>query len=422
LLDPPGGIAEEGGDEGGYGPQERAQVPGARSPPQRKPPAPELADPAGPAGGGVAGTGGDAHARARLTGGDATGLATGCLPGGVSRLGAADPGAARARLEGAARPGQGGLLRAGPRAGSVGRLGLHAHGGPGRDDRRPAVRPPAVPLRVDALELGVRAGVLRGELRHPQRGLAERPVESGRRAAPAPHRPHDTSGARRRPGRGLHGELPGLADPLRAGGRGDQPGQRPRERRLRAKPPPREGGGGAGAAAPRQPRLRQPGRLRGVRAGAGAAAERAAAGGVRGRGRAAAAAAGAAAGDGGAVAGAGAARQHDPGAAQHLLGAGAADRRVRRGAGRRRGDRGVVRRGAGAADAAAARAEQARDRLPAHYPLAGAQAGRVRPLRLPGRPVPDHDLPARLRRLAGTGPRAGRPRLRAAAVPGGPGG
>ncbi len=74
---------------------------------------------------------------------------------------------------------------------------LHALHRPGRDHRRRAVRPPDLPLRADLLQLGDGHDLLRRELREPQRGLAERPVGTGRRAAAASHRSADGGRARR---------------------------------------------------------------------------------------------------------------------------------------------------------------------------------------------------------------------------------
>ena len=78
------------------------------------------------------------------------------------------------------------------------------------------------------------------------------------------------------------------------------------------------------------------------------------------------------AGDAGAPAGACEPAEHDPGETQHLLGAGAVDRRRGRSPPGAGGDRGLVRPGVGPADAALARPGQALDRLPAHHRLAGA--------------------------------------------------
>ena len=64
-----------------------------------------------------------------------------------------------------------------------------------RHHRRPAVRPPDLSLRADLLQLGDRHRLLLRELREPQRGPAERPVGTGRRAAAAPHRSADGGGA-----------------------------------------------------------------------------------------------------------------------------------------------------------------------------------------------------------------------------------
>jgi hypothetical protein len=103
---------------------------------------------------------------------------------------------------------------------------------------------------------------------------------------------------------------------------------------------------------------------------------------------AAAATAGAAAGGVPTAARQGGHGQHDPGGGQRLLGRQPADRGVGRGAAVRRARGGVVRAAACGADAAAARAGAAPGRVPSRDRLAGAQAGGVRRLLLPGGPVP----------------------------------
>jgi len=100
-------------------------------------------------------------------------------------------------------------------------------------------------------------------------------------------------------------------------------------------------------------------------------------------------------------AGAGGSRQHDPRRRQHLLGGQPSDRRMGRGPRPRRPRRGVVRPEAGGTPAALARPGQASHPLPARHRLAGAQAGRVRGLLLPRRPVPVEPLPAGLRPAVG---------------------
>ncbi len=159
------------------------------------------------------------------------------------------------------RTGQGGVLRPGAPPRSAGGQRLHPLHRPGRDHQRQSLRPPDLPLRADLLELGDGHDLLLRELREPQRGLAERLVGTGRRAATAPHRSADGGHAagRRRAGV-VHAALPGVAAALRLAGPGDPGGQGQRERRRRAEPPPVQAGVGPGADAAWQPRLRQPGR------------------------------------------------------------------------------------------------------------------------------------------------------------------
>lgn len=260
------------------------------------------------------------------------------------------------------------------------------------------------------------------ELRQPQRGATKRPGGTGRGAAAAPHRPHDAGRSPRGQRGAVHGQVPGAVGPLRAGTRGDQPGQRARERGLRAGPPPLQGGGRPSAVAARQSRLYQPPGLPAVPARGDDAPQRGPAR-TAGRGTGAVAAvAGGAVGSGGAATGEGRPGQHHPRQAQHLFGAGAADRRGGGGAGRGRAGRGLVRGGAGADDGTAARPGEASHRLSPHQQLAGAQAGGLRPLRVPRGPVSDGDLPPGLRRAPRPAAGAGGQGVRAAVAPGDPGG
>jgi hypothetical protein len=342
----------------------------------------------------------------------------------AARLGAdaPDPGAAGTAVEGPARSGPGSVLRPGPRAGAPGRLRLQPPGRTGRDNPGAPLPAPDLPLRADRLELGARDAVLLRELRQPERGAAERPLGAGRGARAAPHRPHDDGGASRRQPGAVHGQVPGPAAALRGRGRGDQRGLRPRERGLRAGPSALQGSPRASPAAARQPGLRQPRGVLAARAGAGRTAERGAGRGRGGGSGPLAAVAGAAAGGAGAGAGQGESGQHDPGEEEHVLGAGAADRGGRRGAGRGRDDRGVVRGRARAADGTAARPGEAPRRLSAPQRLAGAEAGGLRTLRVPRGPVPHGGVPAGLRRAGGPAARACGPGVCAALAPGDRGG
>src|SRR5262249_56013723 len=123
---------------------------------------------------------------------------------------------------------------------------------------------------------------------------------------------------------------------------------------LGAKRWPFQGGPGAGAAPAWQPRLCQPRGLLAIGASVASPAQPQPAGEVcRGTG-AAASFTGASLRDQGTAARAREPRGHDPGEEEHLLGAGAFAWGVGGGAHRRGGDRGVVRRRAGANDGTAA--------------------------------------------------------------------
>lgn len=92
--------------------------------------------------------------------------------------------------------------------------------------------------------------------------------------------------------------------------------------------------------------------------------------------------------------------EHDRRAGEHVFGVEPVDRRAGRGAVARRTRGGVVRAATGGADAAVAWPGPAPDRLPSRDRLAGPQAGRVRGVPLSRGPVPDDDIPHRLRRVA----------------------
>ena len=63
------------------------------------------------------------------------------------------------------RPGEGGVLQPSASSGTVVCVGFHPHGKPGRDHWRAVVRPSALPLRADVLELGVGDGLFFREFR-----------------------------------------------------------------------------------------------------------------------------------------------------------------------------------------------------------------------------------------------------------------
>jgi hypothetical protein len=250
--------------------------------------------------------------------------------------------------------------------------------------------------------VGDRHYLLLRELREPQRGAPERPLGTRRRPPDAPHRPPDRRRPARGRGRGLQATLPGPAGPLRPSGPGHRSRQGQRERRRRAEAPPPQARPGPGPVAARQPRLRRPRRLRRLPQGVVRPARLRPAGPPGpGAGRVAASA-GQPAGGVQAAAGPGGGRQHRPGGRQRLLGAQPADRRVAGGPAVRRAGRTLLRPEARRGGAPAARAGQAPHRLPACDRLAGAQAGGLCRLPLPGRPVPLQPLPHRLRPAVAT--------------------
>ena len=109
---------------------------------------------------------------------------------------------------------------------------------PGRDDRRPAVRPPGLPLRADVLELGVGDDLFFGELREPQRRVSKRRVGVGRGARAAPHGSHEPGGEQRLEREGVHRAVHGTCWATTCGD-GEDPG--PRSRTRTATPSSRTG-------------------------------------------------------------------------------------------------------------------------------------------------------------------------------------
>ena len=161
-------------------------------------------------------------------------------------------------VAGQRRPGQGGVLRPGAHARRLCASDFTHMTDLRRDHRRPAVRPPGLPLRADLLELGDRHGLLRRVVREPRRGLAERAVGTRRRAAActAPTGctaaiPPGTTGAE------FTQRYQALLRSLRPDGPGDPGRARQRERRRRAEPPPVQAGARSGVDAARQPGLRR---------------------------------------------------------------------------------------------------------------------------------------------------------------------
>jgi hypothetical protein len=261
--------------------------------------------------------------------------------------------------------------------------------------------------------------VLLGELREPERWLAECAGGVGRSACASSHGSDDVGRASGRQRRGVHGELPGAVGPLRSARRGDQPGERSRERRLRARSPTVQAGAGPGVVVAWQPGFCQPRGVCALRARGGAAAQRRSAdeagpgvGGV-------AAVAFWSTVEPGATAGACGPGEHDPGAAQRVLGAVASDRRVGGSVRGARRDRVVLRRRVGGACAAAGGSLSALRELSSRDRLAGAQARGVRRVPVPGGSVSDGAFSAGVRRAGDGAAGACQQGVRAAVAPGG---
>jgi hypothetical protein len=397
-----GSAARPGGGQDRHGREDGTEVPPARQAAQRGAThGTRLPHAARPLRRGLAAARGVASGQPRAGGQDLVRRFATPLPRPLRRRPTADPAAAG---EAVARPGgagQGGVLRPGSLPRKALRQRLHALRRPARDHRRGAFGSPDLPLRADLLELGDGDDLLRGELREPGRGPAERSVGTGRRAATAPHRPADGGDPAGHGGLGVvHRTLPGVAAALRPRGPGDPGGPCPRERGRGAEPPPVQAGVGPGPLAAWRPGFCEPGGVRGVPASSVRATQRRPAGTVS---RGAAAVASAAATPSRivpAAPGAGGHGQHDPRPGQHLLGGEPPDRGAGGGEAVRGAGGGVVRPAAGGVATASAWPRQAPHRVPPRDRLAGAQAGGVRRLSLPAGPVPVEPLPAGLRPVA----------------------
>ena len=415
-----GGVADPVGGEGRHGSQDGTQVPVRRPvavPTAGRRPAAGLADAPGPVRRRVGRGRRTARTGDRVGGQDPVRGVTAPASGPVRRRTTAHLAAAGQALAGDLWAGQGGVLRPGPSAGPAGGVRLHAPDRAGGDDPGAAVRPPGLPLRADALELGARHALFHGELRELQRRLPERGLGPGRCAGSASQRPHEPGRASLRH-RGVHPPVRRLDGSLRGEAAGDQCRQGARERRRRAEPPPVQAGAEAGPAPAGQPRLPEPGRVRGISAARVRATEQAAGAAVRRRPSGLEAVAGAPARVVPGREGARAVGQHDHRGTEHLLGAGPPDRREGGRAGVCRHDRGVVRPTEGGRAAASARPGQAPRRLPARDRVAGAQAGCVRRVSLPGRVVSDEPLSPGLRPTGGDGVGTSGPGLPGASAPG----
>ena len=354
--------------------------------------------------GGLALGRGAAQGRAATARQDALRLAAARASGAVLRFAPPHLRTPRPAVAGDSRAGEVHHVPPGPRGRRPRGLRLHPHELAEHHGRRPAVRPHGVPLRADLLELGIRDGVrlrvVRGVVRRP----AERALGTGRRAAAAPHRQFDRGREQPVGDPRVPDPVPRPAGALRRVGPADQRAAGARERRRGVVARALQDRGRPGAVAPRQPGVCRPRRVRRVPAAGRDDAERGSRGPLRRGSRGAAAPARLAA----VVVPEGAVprrhRQPDPHSPQRLLGAQPADRRGGRSVAVRRPRRGLVRGPVRRHAAATGGSRPARGELPARHRLPGPQAGRVRELRLPRRPVPDDALPPGLRPLL-RGPR-----------------
>ena len=100
----------------------------------------------------------------------------------VQRVPAADPATTIAGLAGAAWSGSGGVLPPGASAGTGGPVRLHPLRGTQGDHRRTVLPPPAVPADTQPLGMALRRGRRRRDLPSVAAGIAECPLDPGRRS------------------------------------------------------------------------------------------------------------------------------------------------------------------------------------------------------------------------------------------------
>jgi hypothetical protein len=259
----------------------------------------------------------------------------------------------------------------------LGGFRLHLHElAEGHDSGTP-LRAPDVSLRADLVELGVGDAVLLGVVRGVVGRIAKRPLGAGRRAAPPSQRQPHGGGQQPIVATRVSSALPRLAGALRAGGRADQRPSGARERRQRVGARALQDGPRSGAVAPRQPRLRQPRGVSGVRSEGGGGEERRSPRAARARARRAVPLAGAAAGQLPADRRARGLRKPDSYPSQRLLGSQPVDWPQGRGPPVRRSRGGLACPDVRGDAAATGRAGQARGQLPAHHRPVGAQARRL---------------------------------------------
>ena len=395
------------GQEGQHGREDRTQVPRQRLAPEPgRPGRTPVSHPARPVRRGLGSGGRAARRRPRAASQDPVRLGQGRAPRAVHRLPPADVRTPGPRVAGRPRAEPGCEVRPGPPGRRPGRVRLHVHERAGHHHPGPAVRPPRVPLRPHALELGGRLGLCVRVVRGPGRRVAGRTIRARRGAPAAPQGQPD--GGRQQPvrGAGVPRPIPGSLGPLRAGRRADQRPPAARERGRRVVPRALQDGRRSGPPAPGPPGLRHPGRVRGLLEECGGDTERRPGDpGRRGPGGPPAAPA-EPIGHGPAGPVPGRLGQPDPRPPEHGRGPQPADRprgrrpRTRRPMGR------VRRRPARGHPAPAGRQGPAPGELPARDRLPGPQARGVRRVRVPRGPVPDDPVPDRVR-PAVRGARAG---------------
>ena len=299
-------------------------------------------------------------------------------------------------VAGGARPGPGGVLRAGVGSGSGGGVRLHRRGRAGSDASGRQVPAPAVRVGAELQPVDVCGAGAERDVRGAGVGSAGCAVDAGRCACGAAARQPVGGDARvaaqrRAP---VDGAVPAGAGALRAAFVADSAREAARERGGRAVPLPDEDGDRTGAALAGQPGLRRRVGVSGVRAGGRRSGAECAGGGPAGRGTGVSAAV-AAVPDPGVhdVPVPSAEVEHDSGRRPDLFGSVAVDRSHGRGSPASVDGRGRPWRAGAVHDAASAGRGGAPDRLPARHRESGAEAGRLCAVSLPGGVVPVADVP-----------------------------
>ena len=180
-------VAIGGVGEVGYGREDGAQVPSSWQGAERGGWRARLANARGSVRGSVGGVAGTGDGPSGASSEDAVPRSPAPEPWQVPRRSAADATAPVETVAGSGGACERSVLRAAPRARRAEPIRLHVHERTWGEDRQPALRSPAAPLRVDVLELGDGYGVLHRELREPERGPSECSVEARRVNASTPN-------------------------------------------------------------------------------------------------------------------------------------------------------------------------------------------------------------------------------------------